>query len=131
MFLDTAENREKRKKKRSRWGPDESVGPSGVPPPGLAVNPVLGGMSGIQPVPPPGFSANLPFGALGGVPPPGSIPPPGLSMNPQLGAPGAAMNPGVGPGASVPGGGSKSSTLFTKFLCPLMTLVNYFVSLAF
>ena len=101
---ESTENREKKKRRRSRWGsdaaqPSPASGPTSLPMPGPAVLP---GQSPMGFVP----------GGMGGYPPPGppvGLRPPGFTMNPQLGA--AAM-----PRPNMPGAGSKYTSIYCTYL---------------
>jgi len=98
--VESSENREKKRLRRSRWGsdapqPSPASGPASMPVPGPA---------GLPGQPPMGFTP----GGMSGYPPPGpplGLRPPGVTMNPQLGA--AAM-----PRPNVPGTGSKNMSGF-------------------
>ena len=98
---ESAENREKKRRRRSRWGSDA---PQPAPPSGPASMPVPG---------PPSLPGQAPMGftpgGMNACPPPGTpvgLRPPGVAMNPQLGV-------GAMPRPNMPGAGS-------KHLCVLM-----------
>ena len=97
---ESTENREKKRRRRSRWGSDA---PQPSPAAGPASRPTMPGPAAVPGQPPMGFTPGPP-GGMSGYPPPGFPPaglrPPGMAMNPQLGA--AAM-----PKPNMPGAGSK------------------------
>jgi len=104
---DSAETREKKRRRRSRWGSDVPQ-PSPVSVPVPAPGPVS-----LPGQPPVGFS---PAGMTGYPPPvpPVGLRPPGLTMNPQLGAATPVPRP------NMPGTGSKCwhISFISHSLCP-------------
>jgi len=98
LYTESSEGREKKRRRRSRWGsdvpqPSPASGPASLPVPGAASLP---GQSPVGFVP----------GGMTGYPPVG-LRPPGMTMNPQLGA--AAM-----PRPNMPGAGSKCVFVFSS-----------------
>ena len=111
-LAESSESREKKRRRRSRWGSDAPQQSPASGPPSLPGQSLPGQSLPGQALPGQSLPGQSPVGfvpaGMSGYPPPGApvgMRPPGMMMSPQLGA--AAM-----PRPNMPGSGSKSLSIF-------------------